>query len=128
MAHTNGSAATVTIDGNEADVLRLRWHGVGAKSPRDEASAPHRDRCLTVALWAAWSRPVEALARLAAGDPGSGAGPDWAGFVSDVAAAGRVAGVLMALLVGWGAYGRWRGGDVTGSPATSEPPPSVEAL
>ena len=87
-----------------------------------------RDRCLMAALWAAWSRPVEALARLAAGDPGSGAGPDWAGFVSDVAAAGRVAGVLMALLVGWGAYGRWRGGDVTGSPATSEPPPSVEAL
>jgi len=43
MTHTNGSAATVTIDGNEADVWRLRGTALGQSLPemrRPRLTAP----------------------------------------------------------------------------------------
>jgi hypothetical protein len=74
---------------------------------RRSARARWRDRAVTAALWLAWCHPVEALVRLAAPDVPAAA---WLGdaFLSDLAAAVRVAGVLVVGLLGWGSYARWR--------------------
>jgi hypothetical protein len=67
-----------------------------------------RDRGLTILLWSAWSRPVDALARLAVGP----ATPDgvqlWDAFLRDLGEASTAAGVLIAMLYAWGGYERVR--------------------
>jgi hypothetical protein len=64
-----------------------------------------RDRCLTLLLWSAWSRPVDAIARLATGAPPDG-GLVWDAFLRDVGDASSAASVLIVLLYAWGGYGR----------------------
>ena len=82
-----------------------------------------RDRGLTLLLWAAWSRPVDALTRLAAGSAGPDGGPLWDAFVRDLVGASGTAGVLIALLYARGGYERLRCG--SGAPAG---PRAVERL
>jgi hypothetical protein len=84
----------------------------GRRSPR----VRWRDRCVTAALWIAWCYPVEALARLTAPEMTAqiaGISPVAAllgdAFLDDVTAAARLAGVLVAGLLSWGSYSRWRG-------------------
>jgi hypothetical protein len=83
------------IEAPERRSSRIRW----------------RDRAVTAALWLAWCHPVEALVRLAAPDATAPASA-WLGdaFLDDVAAASRMAGVLVAGLLTWGSYARWRAG------------------
>jgi hypothetical protein len=66
-----------------------------------------RDRCFTLLLWSAWSRPVEAIARLTTGAPPDG-GLVWDAFLRDLGDASSAAGVLIVLLYAWGGYGRVR--------------------
>jgi hypothetical protein len=67
-----------------------------------------RDRGLTVLLCGAWSRPVDALARLAVGPPGSDGALHWESFLRDLGDASGTAGILIVLLYAWGGYDRWR--------------------
>jgi hypothetical protein len=67
-----------------------------------------RDRALTVLLWSAWSRPVDALARLAAGPTGAEDGQLWSIFLRDLGDASSTAGILIAALYAWGGYERVR--------------------
>ena len=67
-----------------------------------------RDRALTVLLWSAWSRPVDALARLAVGPAGIEGGQTWSIFLRDLGDASSTAGVLLAVLYVWGGYERVR--------------------
>jgi hypothetical protein len=88
------------------------------EAPDRRSSGTHwRDRVITVALWLAWCYPVEAVGRLAAPDvtariAGTIPAAAWLGdaFLSDLATAARVAGILVAGLLTWGSYGRWRAG------------------
>jgi hypothetical protein len=66
-----------------------------------------RDRGLTLLLWGAWSRPVDAVARLTAG-PASEHGLLWGAFLRDLADASCMAGALIAALYVWGGYHRVR--------------------
>jgi hypothetical protein len=78
-------------------------------SERRSARVRWRDRAVTATLWLAWCHPVEAL--LVA--PGATAPVSaWLGeaFLADLAAACRVAGILVAGLLTWGSYARWRAG------------------
>ena len=72
---------------------------------------------MTAALWLAFFYPVEALARFAV--PEAAVRIAWPlptstwladAFLSDLAAAARVAGFLVCGLLTWGSYVRWRGG------------------
>jgi hypothetical protein len=65
-----------------------------------------RDRCLSFVLWAVWGRPVEALARLTAGDSGLSVDLVWTAFTADLVVVAGLAGFLVSLLLGWGVYGR----------------------
>jgi hypothetical protein len=65
-----------------------------------------RDRCLTLLLWGAWGRPVDALARLAIGPVGSDSGPVWDTFLRDLAGATSATSILVVLLYAWGGYQR----------------------
>src|SRR5262245_36644948 len=67
-----------------------------------------RDRCLTVLLWSAWSRPVDAIARLTAGPAAQDNGPLWDAFLRDLGSASSSAGILIVLLYTWGGYERYR--------------------
>jgi hypothetical protein len=67
-----------------------------------------RDHCLTLVLWAVWGDPIGALARLALGDRGISTDAMWATFVADLATMAGVAGLLVSLLLGWGAWGHLR--------------------
>lgn len=77
------------------------------ESSRRSALLRWRDRGLTFLLWSAWSRPVDALARLAAGPSGSAGGPSWDTFLRDLTDASSAAGILIALLYAWGSYQAW---------------------
>lgn len=65
-----------------------------------------RDRCLTLLLWGAWSRPVDALARLTVGPVGSDNGPLWDTFLRDLTQASSAMCLLIVLLYAWGGYER----------------------
>lgn len=67
-----------------------------------------RDRGLTLLLWSAWSRPVDALARLAVGPTGADGGVVWDSFLRDLGDASTTAGVLIVVLYAWGGYERVR--------------------
>lgn len=67
-----------------------------------------RDRGLTLLLWSAWSRPVDALARLASGPTGADGGVVWDSFLRDLGDASTMAGLLIAVLYAWGGYERVR--------------------
>jgi hypothetical protein len=67
-----------------------------------------RDRGLTLLLWIAWSRPVDALARLAVGPSGSDGEHLWDTFLRDLADASGTASILIAVLYTWGGYDRVR--------------------
>jgi hypothetical protein len=89
-----------------------------------------RDRCVTAALWTAWCYPVEALARLTAPEmaariTGTAPGASLLGdaFLADVAAAGRMAVLLVGCLLGWGSYARWRAGRRDGPTTGGGRPP-----
>ena len=89
-----------------------------------------RDRCLTFLLWSAWSRPVDAIARLTTGAPPDG-GIVWDAFLRDLGDASSTAGVLIVVLDAWGGYGRFRAhhalarGDAVGpGPASRSTPPT----
>jgi hypothetical protein len=67
-----------------------------------------RDRGLTLLLWSLWSRPVDALARLAVGPAALDGGQIWDAFLRDLSDASGVAGILIAVLYTWGGYERVR--------------------
>lgn len=67
-----------------------------------------RDRCLTLLLWGAWSRPVDAFARLALGPGGPEGAPLWDAFLRDLGEASGAAITLIVLLYAWGGYDRYR--------------------
>jgi hypothetical protein len=67
-----------------------------------------RDRGLTFLLWTVWSRPVDAVARLAVGPIGPDASPLREAFVRDLTDASIAAGLLIAALYAWGGYERRR--------------------
>jgi hypothetical protein len=67
-----------------------------------------RDRGLTLVLWSFWSRPVDAITRLAAGPVGPDGAPAWDSFLRDLTDASSAAGVLIVLLYAWGGYDRLR--------------------
>ena len=76
------------IDAPARRSARLRW----------------RDHCLTLVLWAVWGDPIDALARLAIGERSVSADTLWAAFTTDLATMMGVAGLLVSLLLGWGAW------------------------
>ncbi len=59
--------------------------------------------CYPVLLWSAWSRPVDALARLAVGPPGPDGALQWGRFLRDLVDASGTVGVLIVLLYARGA-------------------------
>lgn len=67
-----------------------------------------RDRGLTLLLWGAWSRPVDAFARLALGPGGPEGAPLWDAFLRDLGEASGAAIALIVLLYAWGGYDRYR--------------------
>ena len=67
-----------------------------------------RDRGLTVVLLGAWSRPVDAIARLAVGPTTPDGAQLWDAFLRDLGDASGTAGVLIAALYVWGGYDRVR--------------------
>ncbi len=67
-----------------------------------------RDRGLTLLLGSAWSRPVDALARLAVGPAAADGGQIWDTFLRDLCDASGTAVILIAVLYAWGGYERVR--------------------
>jgi len=67
-----------------------------------------RDRGLTVLLLGAWSRPVDAIARLAVGPTTPDGAQLWDAFLRDLGDASATAGILIAALYVWGGYTRVR--------------------
>ena len=67
-----------------------------------------RDRCLTLLLWGAWSRPVDALARLGLGSFANDGDLVWDIFLRDLSEATSAMSVLIVVLYVWGGYQRCR--------------------